>query len=698
MPPSYGISEQHVLDVFHAAYGKDAALRDGQLEAILAILEGKNALVVQKTGWGKSLVYFIAAKLLRQNGSGPIVIISPLLALMNNQIEAANRLGLAASTINSTNKDNWPEIYNQLEQNKIDALIISPERLANVSFMERLSEIRDINLLVIDEAHCISDWGHDFRPDYQRISKLIKKFPSNMTILATTATANDRVIHDIMAQLGNNLSVIRGNLIRPNLAIQINPLQTQEQRLAWLVEALANDPILSQGQGIIYCLTHNTCNAVAEFLTDHGISVLPYYSGLGRDENDRDIASKNLDSFMDGRARILAATVKLGMGYDKSDIRFVIHFQCPQNLISYYQQIGRAGRDGLPSCAILLHGQDDEEILGYFIETAQVAPNLLGSIVNMAQNGVTETELLSAHNVKQGKMREALNYLQINEYLYKDDQKKYRANISKEFNVASERERQERLISTRVREHSQLLEYIASKDCSMGYIAKVLDAPDASDHCGICANCLGEHIVPINDSQRIVREATQYLGTRHGAIKARKQWATRKKIPQELQMQDGWVLCADYYSEAGQIIKKCKYVTGAFSADIVEAACNFLKGKIENNGIDRIVSVPSKRRPTLVPLFAEKLARALHVPYVDAVQKTVESREQKGLLNSTFQEMNIRESTEVVRTQDISGKKIILVDDMVDSRWTFTVIAAKLLESGAAAVYPFALVATGNGD
>lgn len=690
--------EHQVKRIFRNAYGEDATFREGQLESILAVLKGKNALVVQRTGWGKSLVYFIAAKMLRQNGSGPIVIISPLLALMNNQIEAAERLNLVAATINSSNRDDWRAIYNKLGQNTIDVLIVSPERLANEDFMEQLANVNAIELLVIDEAHCISDWGHDFRPDYQRISKLIKSLPPNVVILATTATANDRVIRDIKVQLGSELSIIRGNLRRENLAIQINPLQTQEQRLAWLADTLVNNPVLSQGQGIIYCLTHSACDAVAEFLAMHGVSILPFYSGLGQDEDQIDIASKNLESFISGKTRILAATVKLGMGYDKSDIRFVIHFQCPQNLINYYQQIGRAGRDGLPSYAILLHGQDDEEVLGFFIRSALAAPELLASIVKMSQYGATQTELLNAHNVKPGKLQEALKYLQIHDYIYRDNQGKYRANVSKSFNELEEQKRQDRLTSLRIREHKQLLDYLESKECSMRYIARILDAPDADKSCGICENCRGSAIIPVNSNQCIVKEATQYLGSRHGVIKARKQWSSKRRIPEELRMENGWILCADYYSEAGQVIKNGKYKTGAFSENIVHASSNYLKEKIISNEIDCIVPIPSRRRPHLVPRFAEDLANSLEVTYIDAVEKTKDSREQKNLLNSAFQEDNIRESTAVVKQGEVCGKRILLVDDMVDSRWTFTVIAAKLLEVGAEAVYPFALVATGSGN
>lgn len=253
---------ERAFEVLHEAFGDEARFRDGQLDAIVDAVEGGRTLVVQKTGWGKSLVYFVATRILRENGAGPTIVISPLLALMDNQVDAAAAFGVNAVTINSSNRDDWDEIFSHLED--VDALLISPERL---------SEVHGTKLFVADEAHSISDWGHDFRPDYQRISKLIGGFPPDVAILGTTATANDRVISDVRRQLGDDLSVVRGALMRENLAIQVNPIQTREQRLAWLVWALTNETVLSKGQGVVYCLTQADCESVSDFLSAHGVSV-----------------------------------------------------------------------------------------------------------------------------------------------------------------------------------------------------------------------------------------------------------------------------------------------------------------------------------------------------------------------------------------------------------------------------------------
>jgi len=690
-----GTIRARAVEILRRAYGERASFYPGQLEAIEAVVGGTNSLVVEKTGWGKSVVYFIATKILREDGAGPTVIISPLLALMDNQIDSARLLGVDAVTINSENKDEWNAIFRALDNS--DAIIVSPERLSDDSFMMKLAGVQGIKLIVVDEAHSISDWGHDFRPDYQRVSKLIAGMPAGITVLGTTATANDRVIADIKEQLGENLAIVRGDLIRENLAIQINPLQTREQRLAWLASALTGDTVLSRGQGIVYCLTHNDCNAVSEYLSGHGISVRPYYSGMGEDDFGNSIERENLASFVAGETRILVATIKLGMGYDKSDIRFVVHFQLPQNIIAYYQQIGRAGRDGKPSYAILLHGAEDEEILSYFIQTAQAAPGLLADIVQMCRLGASRSEMLKRVNVKSAKLDEAIKYLLVHDYIYKDGSK-YRASVAKSFNAEAEGEKQAALIRVREQEHRDLLEYLSITDCYMGYIARELDAPDAKGRCGVCANCIGSPLVDIAPKEAELAAASEFFVNRHGSINPRKRWGTGGAIRPEQRMQTGWVLCADYYSEIGQMVRACKYVDGRFSKQLIDMSLRYLKSVTKSTKIDAVAFVPSLRRPSLVSDLASQIAAGLGVRLVDAVAKTTVGEEQKALLNSAQQQMNIENSTAIVYGERIRGAHILLVDDMVDSKWTLTVIAAKLLDAGAACVYPFALVRTGGGE
>ncbi len=321
-------------EILREAYGPEAKFRPGQLEAIVNVMARRRTLVVQKTGWGKSLVYFIAARILREQGAGPAVIISPLLALMTNQVESSKAFGITTRTINSDQSfsDN-EEILQQIRQeNSIDVLIISPERLANPRFEEWFSQIPNLELFVVDEAHCISQWGHDFRPDYQRIKRQIDSFSAQTAVLATTATANDKVIEDIRAQLGQDLLILRGPLMRKNLSIQIEPEMSREERLAWLVEMFSKKP---KSQGLIYCHTTIDCDVIAGLLRSIGIEVESYH-GKKLDP------PKILQEFEEEKIQVLVTTSKLGMGYDNLSIRFIIHFQMPENMIAYYQQIGRA--------------------------------------------------------------------------------------------------------------------------------------------------------------------------------------------------------------------------------------------------------------------------------------------------------------------------------------------------------------------
>lgn len=365
-----------LLRELKAAYGEDAEFREGQEEAIQGVLDGKRMLVVQKTGWGKSLVYFLATKMIRAREEGITLIISPLLALMNNQIAAADKLGLHVATINSENTDDWDAVVEELKNNRVDALIISPERLANDEFKELLNEgILQIRLFVVDEAHCISDWGHDFRPDYRRIVDVIRILPPYIPVLATTATANDRVVQDIRSQLGEDVAVSRGSLMRESLEIQVIKLRTREERLAWIADHIEE----LKGTGIIYCLTVNDCQLVYKWLQENQIASKCYYADIERDGTEK--KAEIVSAFLDNQIKVLVATVAFGMGFDKPDIGFVIHFQKPGNLVAYYQQIGRAGRGIDRALAVLMQGDEDDRINNYFIESAFPTENLMTEIM-----------------------------------------------------------------------------------------------------------------------------------------------------------------------------------------------------------------------------------------------------------------------------------------------------------------------------
>ena len=347
--------------------GHDARLREDQWTAISALLDGRRALVVQRTGWGKSAVYFVATALLRARGAGPTVIVSPLLALMRNQIDAAGRAGIRARTINSANADDWEETYGEIAAGDVDVLLVSPERLNNPGFRDRvLPELAGTaGMLVIDEAHCISDWGHDFRPDYRRLRTLLASLPDGVPVLATTATANARVTRDVAEQLGaggpGDAVVLRGPLDRESLHLSVVPLPTAHQRLAWLAEHIGDLP----GSGIIYTLTVAAAQETAAFLRDQGLAVTAY---SGRDDPEQRVAAE--EDLLANRVKAIVATSALGMGFDKPDLGFVVHLGAPPSPVAYYQQIGRAGR-GVPRAeVILLPGREDRDIWAYFASLA----------------------------------------------------------------------------------------------------------------------------------------------------------------------------------------------------------------------------------------------------------------------------------------------------------------------------------------
>ena len=352
------------LDHLHEMLGPDASFRPGQLEAIEAVARDRGrVLLVQRTGWGKSAVYFIATKLLREQGAGPTLLVSPLLALMRNQIEMAARIGVRAETINSTNPDEFEPIVQRLADDQIDLLLVSPERFANERFRDEMLSViaRTVGLLVVDEAHCISDWGHDFRPDYRRIVRVLEALPADVPVLCTTATANDRVIADITDQLGSSLRTYRGTLDRESLALAVADVPSQAERMAWLAETIPG----LDGSGIVYVLTIADGERVAAFLRRQGIEAEAY---SGATDNDDRIRLEQ--ALLANELKVLVATSALGMGFDKPDLGFVIHYQSPGSPIAYYQQVGRAGRALDHAPAVLLCGVEDREIQDYFIETA----------------------------------------------------------------------------------------------------------------------------------------------------------------------------------------------------------------------------------------------------------------------------------------------------------------------------------------
>ena len=413
-----------------------ASFRDGQWESIEQLLNRNRVLVVQRTGWGKSIVYFLATKLLRDQGAGPTLLISPLLSLMRNQLEAAQRIGITGRTINSTNNEELGQIQNELVSNQVDVLLISPERLANDDFRQNVlaNMANNIGLFVIDEAHCISDLGHDFRPDYRRIVRVLQAIPSNVPVLATTATANGRVVNDVKSQLGQNIILQRGSLVRKSLKLQNINMPSPAARMAWLAQIIPTLP----GSGIVYTLTQRDAERVTEWLQINSLDAKAYHSditpppelfslfsrelGISTDEfarlkkeRKKAIYKEYLEQqLLNNEIKVLVATVALGMGFDKPDIGFVIHFQRPASVVHYYQQVGRAGRAVEEAYGILLCGEEDDTIVDYFIRNAFPPQQHISEILEVldeSDNGLSVPEMQRVLNLRQNQITKTLKYL-----------------------------------------------------------------------------------------------------------------------------------------------------------------------------------------------------------------------------------------------------------------------------------------------
>ena len=663
----------------------NAEFREGQEEAIRHVVEGRGRLlVVQKTGWGKSFVYFIATKILRELDMGPALLVSPLLALMRNQIEAANRMGVRAATIHSDNQDNWREVEDAVRRDEVDILLVSPERFANERFHDEvLAEIADrISLLVIDEAHCISDWGHDFRPHYRQIERIVDNLPSNLRLLATTATANNRVIEDLKEVLGPNLEISRGDLARPSLFLQTIRLPGQAERLDWLAERLPK----MQGSGIVYTLTVRDADTVADWLRFRGLEVESYTSKT----SDRE---KLEQALLDNKVKALVATTALGMGFDKPDLAFVIHYQTPGSVVAYYQQVGRAGRALDAAYGVLLSGWEDTEITDYFIKSAFPTPDEVGQIIKALEEnpgGLSSREIESKINVSARRIKKTIQLLSLESPapIAKQGAKwqLIAATLRDDF-----WERVGRITRLRRAEQAQMQEYVGLSSGHMEFLIRALD--------GKSGNFSPPNIpaFPASTDPACVREAVDFLRRLIlPPFDPRKQWPSGKSIDVEHRAQPGRALCVWGSSGWGNLVRQGKYQDNRFSDQLVNACVALVREWRPDPFPKWITAVPSLRRPDLVPDFARSLSHALRLPFREALAKKESRPEQKTMENSDKQARNVLGSL-IVNEGAILPGPALLVDDMVDSRWTFTVVAWELRRRGGGKVWPLALAQTVGG-
>ncbi|BAY62517.1 ATP-dependent DNA helicase [Calothrix brevissima NIES-22] len=701
------LKEKALLLLRQALDNSIADFRAGQWEAIEEIIEKRSRLlVIQRTGWGKSLVYFLATRLLRdgcanvfdERGAGCTLLISPLLALMRNQIAAAQRIGIKAATINSSNTEEWEVVKTQLLIGEVDILLISPERLANEEFRDKilLPISGRIGLFVVDEAHCISDWGHDFRPDYRRIVRILQALPQNIPVLATTATANNRVVNDINAQLGSNISILRGDLIRQSLRLQNIFLPSPAARMAWLAEHIPNLP----GSGIIYTLTVRDADRVADWLKIQNINAKAYHSNL-----ESDIRVKLEDELLQNEIKVLVATTALGMGFDKPDLGFVIHYQRPGSVVHYYQQVGRAGRAVEIAYGILLSGNEDDDITNYFINTAfppEVHTQQVLNVLNQAIDGLSVPQLEQQLNLSRGQIDKVLKLLSLESPapISKQGSKWYTTPI----NYQPDTQKIAQLTQIRRQEQARMLEYMQSPQCLMMFLATELDDPHPIA-CGKCAVCVGKPLLAVNCQPELINQAILYLRRSDQIIEPRKMWISNSlptygfsgKIKDNLKAETGRALSLWGDAGWGELVKQGKYRNNHFDDTLVQGVYDMIQRWQPQSFPTWVTCVPSLNCPELVPNFAQRLAAKLNLPFKPIVRKIRETQLQKNMSNSYQQAHNLDGAFAVDPFPEMNAS-VFLIDDMVDSRWTFTIIAALLRNAGSGMVFPVALALNSLGQ
>ena len=680
-----------------------AEFRPGQWEAIDALVNHrKKLLVVERTGWGKSSVYFIATRILRDRGAGPTLIVSPLLALMRNQIEAAERLGIKALTINSTNSDDWSSLIQQILDNKADAVLISPERLANDKFVENvlLPVAGRIGLVVVDEAHCISDWGHDFRPDYRRLVNILKFMPANMPVLGTTATANKRVQDDVVSQLGD-VTVQRGTLMRETLALQTIRLPDQSARLAWLAQHLPELP----GTGIIYALTKRDAEQVAVWLNQNDITANAYYSGVEAEGFDSsDAYRQHLESLLlNNRIKALVATTALGMGYDKPDLGFVVHYQAPGSIVAYYQQVGRAGRAIDYAVGILMSGREDVEIQEYFRTSAFPEEKHVNAILLSLANsdGMSVPQLEKAVNLRHGQIEKVLKFLSVDNPapVLKDVSKWVRTPLEYRMN----HEQILRLMHQKELEWQEIQNYLDTGECLMIFLAKALD-DDTVKPCGKCSCCIGHPVVDEQFRHELAVKAALYLKHSEIPLECKKQVAPGSlpiygfngNLPENLKAERGRILSRWGDAGWGRFVADDKH-SGKFRDELVDAVAEMIQNRWKPSPVPTwLTCVPSHKHPELVTDFALRLANRLGLPFVAAISKVRGNQPQK-LQQNRYHQCNNLDGVFTI-ADNVPHGPVFLIDDIVDSCWTMTVLAALLRKSGSGNVWPVALATTNSGD
>lgn len=665
--------------------GPQAILRDDQWQAIAALLDGRKVEVVQRTGWGKSAVYWIATGLLREQGRGPTLVISPLLALMRDQVAAAERSGLRAVTLNSANIDDWSTIEARIAADEVDVLLISPERLNSVGFRSRvLPELAPrIGLLVVDEAHCLSDWGHDFRPDYRRLASVLERLPTGTAVLATTATANERVSRDVAAQLGADTLTLRGTLDRESLALSVVATPDLPTAYAWIADALAGPDLA--GSGIVYTLTVDETTQLADFLRAQGLAVAAYSSATPPDER---VALEG--ALLRHELRALVATSSLGMGLDMPDLGFVVHLGAPASPIAYYQQVGRAGRALESAAAVLLPTAAQERIWAYFDSTAFPPEPTVRAVLDVLAGGPLSVPRLEVESgLRRGRLESLLKVLDVDGAVERVDGGWTATGQPWIYDAA----RYAGIAAARRREQQVMRGYQTGASCLMRLLRTELDDPGATD-CGRCSVCTGRRPSPgAAPDEATVRAAWSHLRAQRVTIEPRKMWpggaARRGRIGEALRAEPGRALARGDDAVWSGPVQAALRTDAPVSDEIFAGVVDVLSAWGWPAGRPSWVTwIPSRRHGGMLRDLATRIAAAGRMALAAPLTADGPGFQDDASTNAESAAIALRR---LAITDDVLSGAVLLLDDSTRSGFSLTVAATLLREAGAGPVYPLVL-------
>ena len=723
MKQRLSFTRDQALSVLRQALGPKADFHEQQWEAIDACVNHSgNTLVVQRTGWGKSAVYFTATKLLRDAGAGPTVVISPLLSLMRNQTLRAQEWGLVSRTVNSDNgnqkKDKsrpWDEIRAEVSAGKVDILIISPERLQAKAFIEDFlpSVSSNCQLLVIDEAHCISDWGHDFRPDYRMVRRAMIGSAGRVRTLCTTATANDRVIADIEQVFGGNIRTIRGPLDRPGLCLDVVDLPSAAHRLAWIAAAIDQDAL--PGSGIVYTLTRRDAMRVDRWLKSRGVESECYIGGDSNDEN-RAKRTEIETRLLQNSLRVAVATQALGMGFDKPDLAWIVHYQQPGSPVLWYQQVGRAGRGLARSIGVILKGKEDRRINEFFAKGSFPTENEAQSIVDNIEtlgSEAREDKIADVANIRPSRIASLLKLLASLDHAAVEGlgDRRWRLTANP---LTYPHELVQLCAARRVEELNAMSTMLADSRCLMQDLRDLLNDRNIKP-CGRCSRCTGVGVAIVTIGDELLNDARRFDFSTPSIIPPRKSWAKSNielarlcskfavacRIPPTHGCEPGRYLCCWGLDAIGQTLMK--FDSGradAFPVELIAGVKDLLRNHDSwpaEHECRWIALVPCRRRVKPMEHLANSIADFLQIPYVANViqRKQFHATRQRDMHSGFLRTKNALASFEVNRAL-VRPEPVLLLDDCVDSGWTFTAIAAMLRTYGSGPVFPLAVANTAS--